>query len=187
LAIYPIGAGELRRFERGNVENYADGRFFPDGKSVLIAGNETGQGPRFFVQDLSGGVPRAVTPEGTLEGVLSPDGKFILARGSDFKHAIYSVAGGDPRPVPWLSEFDVVIRWSADGRSVLVFQGREIPCRVERVDLETGSRTLVREIAPAERAGLLRITPTFIADDERSYVYSFGRQISSLFIVAVEK
>ncbi len=187
LVLYPIGAGESRHLERANMENYSDSRFFRDGKSVFISGNEIGKGPRFFIQDLAGGAPRAVTPEGTRDGVLSPDGKFILAKGPDSKFGIYPVSGGDPRPVPWLSEFEQVLRWSADGRSALVTYARVIPCRVERVDLETGQRTLFKEIAPTDRTGLLRIIPTFISDDERSYVYAFSRQISSLFIVETKK
>ena len=36
----------------------------PDGKRLLVAGFEEGKGQRVYVQDLAGGVPRPVTPEG---------------------------------------------------------------------------------------------------------------------------
>jgi Tol biopolymer transport system component len=183
LAIYPTGAGTPRRLERGNLENYANALWFPDAKSILISGNLPGEGPRFFIQRVDGGPPQPATPDGTRDGFLSPDGTRVLARGPDSKYAIYPLSGGEPTPVPGMSEFDELIRWSADGRSALVYRGRDIPCRVERVDLATGRRTLFREIAPADRAGLLRILPSFISDDEKSYVYQYGRQMSSLFIV----
>ncbi len=50
LVIYPTGAGETRRLERGGLENYATAQWFRDGKSVLICGNEPGKGTRFYVQ-----------------------------------------------------------------------------------------------------------------------------------------
>jgi Tol biopolymer transport system component len=169
------------------MENYAAAAFFPDGKSVFIVGNETGKGARCFAQEIAGGAPRALTPEGTRDGKLSPDGKFILAKGPDSEYGIYPLAGGDPQPAPGLAVADVVIRWSADGRSVLVTHATTIPCRVERVDLATGRRTLFKEIAPADKTGLLSISPSYISDDEESYVYGIDRQISSLFVVEKKK
>ena len=44
--------------------------------------------------------------------------------------------------MPGLAEADVVAHWSADGRSVLVYRRAEIPCRLERVFLDTGQRQL---------------------------------------------
>ena len=99
--------------------------------------------------------PRGVTRLGTNSGRLSPDGKRVLAKGPDGKYFLFSLSGGEPRSVPWLSEFEALIRWSADGRSVLVSGGTSIPSRVERVDIETGRRTLFKEIAPPDRVGLL--------------------------------
>ena len=183
LMIYPTGAGESRRLERGGIENYSSARWFPNGRSILICGNEAGKATRFYVQDLAGGPPQAVTPEGTRDGLLSPDGKLVLARGPDRTYFFYSLAGGEPRPVPWLAEADGISRFGADGRSVLVSRGTEIPRRIERVDLQTGERALFKEIAPADRAGLLVISVIFVTDDERSYTYTAVRTLSTLFVV----
>ena len=46
LVIYPTGAGETRRLERGEIENYATAQWFRDGNRVLICGNEPGKGTR---------------------------------------------------------------------------------------------------------------------------------------------
>jgi hypothetical protein len=43
------GAGETRQLERGNLEHYVTAQWFHDGKRVLISGNETGKGTRFYV------------------------------------------------------------------------------------------------------------------------------------------
>src|SRR5450830_140038 len=78
LVIYPTGPGETQRLPRGNLEAYQTAGWFPDGKSVLVVGNETGKASRCYAQDLSGGPPRPVTPEATTNGLVSPDGLQIL-------------------------------------------------------------------------------------------------------------
>ena len=187
LVIYPTGAGETRQLERGEIANYASAQWFRDGKSILLGGNEMDKGTRFYVQDPGGGPPRAVTPEGTRDGRLSPDGKLILARGIGGKYFLYPVDGGEPRGVPWLTDADVVIQWSADGRYWYAYQGSTIPCRVERINAETGRRELFKEMAPMVRTGLLAVRPTFITDDERSYTYTTYQQVSSLFVTEAFK
>ena len=162
-------------------------QWFPNGDSVLICGNEPGTATRFFVQDLAGGPPRGVTPPGTNSGKLSPDGKLVLAKGPDDRYFLYTLSGGEPRSIPWLSESDYLIRWTVDARSVLVSNLTSIPSRVERVDLETGRRTRFKEIAPPDRVGLLLVSPNFVTNDERSYAYTFVRRTSTLFLVERKK
>jgi eukaryotic-like serine/threonine-protein kinase len=185
LLIYPTGAGETRQLERGTIEHYATAQWFRDGKRVLISGNEPGKGTRFYVQELDG-TPNPVTPEGTRDGLISADGKLVLARGADGKYSIYPIAGGPPdekpRPVPGLNEADVLAQWSTDGKSVLAYRRAEIPYRLERVDLATGTRTLFKELAPADRTGLLSMREIFVTDDLRSYAYTAYYQVSSLFV-----
>jgi hypothetical protein len=187
LVIYPTGAGETRQLERGEIENYATAQWFRDGKSVLICGNERGKGTRFYVQDIGvqetgRGAARPVTPEGTRDGLLSSDGKSVLARGLEGKYSVYPIAGGEPRPVQGLTEADVVAQWSADGRSVLAYRRAEIPYRLERVDLATGNRRPFKGLAPADRTGLLSMRGIFVTDDLRSYAYTAYYQVSSLFV-----
>ncbi len=181
LLIYPTGAGETRQLARGEIEHYTTAAWFRNGKSVLISGNEPGKGTRFYVQDL-GGMPKPVTPEGTHEGLLSADGKLILAHGIDGKYFVYPIAGGEAQPVPGLTPDDVLAHWSADGRSALVYRRGEIPYRLERVDLASGHRTLFQELAPVDRTGLLSLRDVFVSDDLRSYAYTAYYQVSSLFV-----
>ena len=84
--------------------------------------------------------------------------------------------------MPGLTETDVIAQWSADGRSVLVYRRAEIPCRLERLELATGHRTLFKEFAPTDRAGLLSMREIFITDDLRSYAYTAYYQVASLFV-----
>ena len=70
---------------------------------------------------------------------------------------------------------------------MIVTSDASIPSRVERVDLETGRRTLIKEIAPPDRVGLMSVGLNFLTEDERSYAFGFGRQLSTLFVVARKK
>jgi predicted Ser/Thr protein kinase len=187
LVVYPTGAGETQQLKRGDIEHYITAQWLRDGKNVLINGNETGKSPRFYIQETGvqqagRGSPRPVTPEGTRDGLLSFDGSQILARGPEGKYSIYPVAGGEPRPAPGLTHDDIPALWSADGRSVLVYRRAEIPCRLERLDLTTGHRTLFREFVPPDRTGLLSMPDVFVTDDLRSYAYTAYYQVSTLFV-----
>jgi Tol biopolymer transport system component len=187
LRALSTGAGQARSFERGNLENYAGTEWFPDGDSVLINANEPGKATRFYVERFGGGPPRPVTPEGTSGGRLSPDGRLILAKSGDGSYALFSIDGGAPRTVPGLIAEDRVFHRSADGRSVLVQRGNQVPVRAERVDLESGSRKPWKEVAPSDRVGLVLCWVSFVTDDERSYTYTGTRMLSTLFLVRHEK
>jgi Tol biopolymer transport system component len=181
LTLYPTGAGEPRALENGNLQTYDSAAFFPDGKRVLACGSEAGQAVRCYLQELAGGPPHAVTPPGTTQGLISPDGNSILVRDADFgKFSIYPATGGPAKPVPGAAPDDEMIRWSADGRSVLTYRRGQVPARVERLDLATGKRVFVRQLAPPSRAGVLNVRYIAFSDDERSYAYSFDRVLCRL-------
>jgi Tol biopolymer transport system component len=183
LMLYPTGAGEARMMERSSLENYATPDWFPDNKRLLVCGNEPGRATRCYVQELAGGAPQPITPEGTTQGWVSPDGKLILGRTGAGEFFLYPVGNGEPRPVPHVGRDDKLIRWGADGRSLLVFHENELPARVEKVDLESGRRTLLQELAPADRSGVTSIGAVSMSGDGKWYAYSYNRDASQLFTV----
>jgi eukaryotic-like serine/threonine-protein kinase len=183
LVIYPTGPGEIRRLPRGDLETYQTAGWFPDGKSVLVCGNEAGKASRCYAQDVSGGPPRPVTPEATTNGTVSPDGLQILYSRPDGTWLIQRAGGGTTQPVPGLTTNDQVIRWSADGRSVFVSRPANVPFRLERLDLASGRRVLIREVAPADRTGVTYGKGAALTDDTKSYAYSYERMTSQLFVV----
>jgi len=85
--------------------------------------------------------------------------------------------------VPGLTPDDQVIRWNADGQSVYVYRPANVPFRLERLDLASGRRELFREVAPADRAGVLYSTGATLAGDTKSYAYGYKRMTSQLFVV----
>ena len=183
LLIYPTGPGEPRRLPRGDIETYHSAGWFPDGKRVLVCGNEAGKASRCYAQDISGGLPRPVTPEGTTNGWVSPDGLQVLCSKPDGTYSIQRTEGGTAQPVTGLTPDDQVVRWSADGRSAYVFRGVSLPFQLDRLDLASGRRDLIREVAPADRAGVLQGVMAALTDDTRSYAYQYSRMTSQLFVV----
>jgi hypothetical protein len=81
-----------------------------------------------------------------------------------------------------LSElWDEPLRWSPDGRSVLVASCHDARrATVTRVDVSTGSREPVRTLAPADPTGVFGCCWMAISADGRDYAYSFGRSLSDL-------
>ncbi len=183
LVIYPTGPGETRRLPRGDLETYQWASWFPDGKSVLVCGNEARKAPRCYAQDVSGGPPRPVTPEATTKASVSPDGLQILYSKPGGTWFIQRAGGGTAQAVPGLTPGDEVVRWSADSRALYLFRGADLPYRLERLDISSGSRNLIREVAPPDRTGVLNSVGFALADDMKSYAYSYQRMTSQLFVV----
>ncbi len=185
LMLYPTGAGESRRLESGGIEHYSSGSWFADGKRVLVCGSEPGRAERCYVQDVGGGPPRPVTPEDTHRGFISPDGNLVLVRRGAGASAVLELdplTGGAPRSVPGVTRDDDVIRWNRDGRSLLV-NHRSIPARIERVDVQSGRRDLLRMVGPANPVGVMSIGGITMADDPDVYAYTVNQQLSRLFLV----
>jgi len=45
------------------------------------------------------------------------------------------------------------ITWGADGRSLYIYQPGELPAKVYNLDLQTGKRTLWKQLLPRQRSG----------------------------------
>ena len=187
LFIYEISAtGGAVALDRGPLEAYSSARWFADGRHILVCGNEKDQAPRCYVQE-PGAAPRPVTPSGTRDGLPSPDGRTLLARGPDGAYNLYpfegGLEGGAPRPLPAMSAGSTAVKWSEDGGALYYHFLSEVPARLRRLDLRTGRSDPFMELAPRDRAGLLNIYEVSLSADERWYAYTAWQSVSSLFIV----
>jgi Tol biopolymer transport system component/predicted Ser/Thr protein kinase len=188
IVLLPTGAGQARPLRSGEVAFQSAGAFFPDGQSVLLLGTEKGRRVRLYVQDIAGGGPRPVTPEGTRFGgacnPISPDGKLVVALNADQTNFLFSVEGGaavPPRPIPSAVRGDV-LQWSPDGRSVFLLEGH-LPASVYRLDPWSGGKELWKKFMPTEPIGSGAVSVVVMSPDGKSYAYTYQRYFSDLFLV----
>jgi eukaryotic-like serine/threonine-protein kinase len=191
LQIVPIGAGQTQRLDVGNLANIGFSTWTPDGRRAVFVGAEPGRPRRMFVVPIAGGAARPVTPEGVgwigTEPVVSSDSRYVLAR-TPQGFSLYPIDGDDaPRPVKGLAAGDTPIRGCEDASSLWVLGADRSAPKIFKVNVDTGQRTLWRELAyvvGADPAGLepgwLRI---HISADGKSYVYGYMRSQSDLYIV----
>jgi hypothetical protein len=161
------------------------GAWFPDGQRILTCGSEKGRGPRCYEQRVDGS-PKAVTPEGLVgagNAALSVNGRLLLGQDSNRTWQVVDLASGAQRSAPGLQPTDVVTGWSTDGTAAFVARLPQVPARLERVNLQTGARTFIRELAPADRTGVSVIVPTSIVDDARGYAYFYVRDVATWYVV----
>jgi len=184
LFLLPTGPGEPRPLQGHDIIHSA-ATFFPDGKRVLLAGTEPNHGLRLYVQNIDVDKIEAVTPEGTngFSFALSPDGSLIAAVGPDDKAYLFPVPSGDPRPIKGLQTGEVPVAWTADGRSLYIYRGGELPAKVYRLDLTSGNRALWKQLMPPDPAGVEFVGPVLPTPDGKSYVYGYRRLLSDLYLV----
>jgi WD40 repeat protein len=118
--------------------------------------------------------------------MVAPDGKTFLARRpADGKRLLWLISGGESgKEILGLEPADATVRWSADGQSILTYQGADRKTLlITRVDVTTGKRQVVKEWTPAERAGVTGYDSAGISADGKTIVYSYNRVVGDLYLV----
>jgi serine/threonine protein kinase/Tol biopolymer transport system component len=183
MVLLPTGAGETRRLERNGIEFNGDDNWFPDGKRVVFTGRATGRPARTYAQNIDGGAPVPVTPEGITGTLVSPDGKLLLANDANGKRLVFPLENGAPQEIRGLKDDDQILRWADDGRSIYVYTGSQMPVKIYRLNYSTGKRDFLRDITPSDPAGIRSPPRVFITPDGKSYVYQFQRYLSELYLI----
>jgi eukaryotic-like serine/threonine-protein kinase len=185
LVLLPTGAGQSKTLPRGPISSYFPvARWLPDGKRFLVSANESGKRPRVFLQSIDGGDPQPVTAEGEFGRLaLVAGGDRFVTRGQDRRLAVFSIAGGTPKPVAGAEPRDLPIVVSADGDWLYVQGAADLPGEIARINLRTGQREPVRTLLPPDPAGAVSILRIVMTPDARMYAYTFVRALSSLYLV----
>jgi Tol biopolymer transport system component len=186
VTLLPTGAGQTRSVTVLGLEHIQNGwaRFLADGQRIITNGNEPGHANRCYVLDVSGGKPRAVTPEGIVCGPSSPDSQFVTGVGPNLTIVIYPLAGGSPRSIPGLGTGFRPIQWSEDGQFLYVYRPGELPGKISKVEIATGKQTFWHEMRPTEPAGVVVIMPVAVSRDGSRYVYSYNQALSVLYLIS---
>ncbi|HYX22113.1 MAG TPA: hypothetical protein VFA98_14825, partial [Thermoanaerobaculia bacterium] len=187
LVLLATGTGERRVLPTGGVHP-EEAEWLGD-RRIVQAGAAAGHPMRLYVQDVDGGAPRSISPEGIEANYIdriapSPDGRLVAAVGPEHKIALYSVDGGAPRSLAGVAVGEFPQRWSEDGRWLYVRGSRtlEPPGRLFRVDPLTGRREPWMELMPADPTGVRVIGVIALGADGRTYAYSYGTTFSQLFL-----
>ena len=179
LMLLPTRTGDVRHLPRGQIIEYLDwATWSPDGRRVFFAGREAPDIRRTYVQDVDGGDPRPVTPDGFVGLLLSPDGRTVAAVDRYGEYYLSSLEGNvDPRPVAGYRDGDALLQWSADGRFLFVREAGNLVLRIHRLDLSTGVRQFWKELVPPDPTVLIDIASdpgqVRIAADGKSYAYTY--------------
>lgn len=183
LELLPTGAGTIRHIERDGIQQYRHMiHWLPDGKQVLFSGNEAGHAVRCYIQNIDGGKPRPVTPEGVSMCQVSPDGKLIAGMDAT-SMKLYPLDGGTPRPITGLQPGEF-FDWTSDPRFGYVYERKTAPVKIYRLNLQNGQRQLFKEIDPADETGLYDMSHLMMSADGRAYVYGYTRLLSELYLVS---
>lgn len=182
LSLMPTGIGEPQplpgEFEHLRVQ------FSPDAQHLLVVTRLANGKIQTMEQDLKGGEPHAITPEGLAGVRLSPDEKKLLVTSQeDGKFYVYDRVAKSKEPVP-LGPGDTPLRFAGDDELFVASSapGREDVHELQRLDLRTGKRQTLFTIR-VDPTGLITVGPTLISDDGSSYAYSVMRIYSDLYIV----
>lgn len=189
LVLLPTGSGEVREIKTtGAFDPGAE--FFPDGNHVLVAGAEKGGAYALHTLDVTTGNLKRISPEGIWGDAprpfaISPDGRVVAGMTGDKRIALYPVDGGKPTLLAVTRPEEVPIQWSADGQILYVYNPRELPSRVYRVNLTNDMRELWKEFTPADAAGVYKIAPIFVTPDGSRYAYNSLRILSDLYVMRI--
>jgi len=184
ILLLPTGAGTLKRIERGGIQQYGHQiHWMPDGRQIIFPGNQPGHEVRCFIQNIDGGKPRPITPEGVGSCGVSPDGQLLV--GEDLTGGaarFYPMDGGPPRAIPGLLPGEM-LAWSPDPHFLYVYLRRQLPIKLYRLNAVSGERQLFKEMHPTDTTGLCDMSHILFSADGRAYVYSYMRMLSELYLV----
>jgi hypothetical protein len=178
--IYPVGPGSPKTVDVGMTSVSWDA-FFPEGSSLLVCGRDPSE-DRCYEVPVAGGAPEPVTSEGQWLAFLAPDGRTMLAWAATASE-ILTIGGSQSTPSRGLLGVDLPMRWASDSRSFFVRVQSGDGWRLDRVNVFTGDRSTVRELAPPDPVGLLGLRGFDVSEDGDAYVYAYPRRTSTLYVV----
>jgi WD40 repeat protein len=181
LVLYPTGTGQARSIDVSPLHVLNDVcSWTSDGSKILFTGADQDGPPRAYLLDAQSGVTRPITPPGTSDAIISPDGQSVIARDSLNKFVVYPVSGGEPGSVGGLAADEVPIQWDISNRKLYVWN-RKLPAKIFLLDIRTAARVLWLEITPTQVSGLL-YGEVIITPDGKSYGYRYRRVLTDLFL-----
>jgi DNA-binding winged helix-turn-helix (wHTH) protein len=184
LTLAPLAGGPRSPLARSGLE-YQWVRPFPSGDRLLALGNEPGHPLRLYVQSIASGQAEALTPPLMVRNVaISPDCSQIAWLTPEGELALYSTERRSVQVIP-STEPLAPLRWSRDGTWLYVQHLRsrtQSSADVSRIHPSSGALHPWKHLTPRDPTGVNAVTGVAIASDEQSYVYSYRRVLSELYV-----
>jgi Tol biopolymer transport system component len=189
LWLYPLGPGEPRRINTPSIHPVALAGFTPDGKHVVYPASEPGHLARVFMQDLNGGAPQAISSEGVIGWVVSPNGQWVAVNVHDpnsnaFHPAMLSIADKKPVDMKGFTDKDARLGWTSDNQVYVTDKtdtSSSMP--IEKLNPLTGVRTPWRTPSGAPFGGV--VIDTFVVTPSGdNYGFGYRVRLSDLYTVS---
>jgi serine/threonine protein kinase/Tol biopolymer transport system component len=191
ISLLPVGPGQAREISVPGLDHLDEGfaRYMPDGQHIVLDGTEPGHSIRTYLVDLSGSQPpRPLTPEATVAGMPSPDGKYVAGTGvpqpdGHRKLTLFPIDGGNRIEMPVTDPPYVVMQWAADSKVLYGYRPGEVPLTVYRMDIPSGKMSPMRELVPADRGGVVTIGPVVADPGGSEFAYSYYQILSVTYVI----
>ena len=187
--LLPIGAGTPRRLSPPSLMPLVGASFLSDSRRVIYLAKEKDRAPRIWLQDIDGGNPRPISPDGTLGSFVSPDDKWILIGNrtitSVYREAgLLSIADGHVQLIRGLKPDEPILGWSKENQLYVQSTERSTPTslHIEKLNPFTGSRTPWRDLAMPAIGGVYP-DPPIITPDGATYGFDYRMRLTDLYTV----
>lgn len=184
VMVLPTGVGEGKVVSAPNF-HYQAAYWASDGRRLVVIASKGNHPLRFWVQDLGGGPPRGILPEGMEGHFVSMDGvDYVAARDAAGVLRLYPVDGGTPKNVAGITGDDQVIGGSptADTLYVTPANGPPFPLRIFKVNIANGRREPLVSLTPGDPAGVAALFRPLLTADGKHCVYGQDREFAVLYI-----
>lgn len=184
VLLLPTGIGEIRTVTAPNFR-YRSPDWASDGHTLVMLASDSSKPLRFWAQDVDGGAPRPITPEGIADGLFLTLGHvdYVCARDAAGSVRLYPLGGGEPKPLAGVNRAEQVTGGSPDTDTVYVsLDPSAIPQKILKVNMKTGQRQPFVTISPNDPAGVLGLFSPIFTPDEKQYVETQVREFSALFV-----
>ena len=190
LVLVTIETGEIKQLETDSsnpliYQPWAS--FFPDGKRIIFSAIETNRRRAIYVQNIDGGKPVRFTTDEGVEMLssqsISPDGKYLILTDNRNGLSLQTTTDGVSTPLKNLQKTDLLIRWADDGENIFIWRRGDSPTVVYKYNLATGKKKKWLEIMLKDDSRLSQILGIRLTPDCKTYVYSYTRKLSDLYLM----
>jgi eukaryotic-like serine/threonine-protein kinase len=188
LDLTPTGPGETRTIRLPGVVAHERAGFVGDGSRIYVTGRDAAGRRATWITDLDAKSPRRLPlPEGRIlsQNTFSADGsRFVASCPGAERPCLFDAVSGEAVPVRGAHDGWMTVGVDARGR--LYFHDEPkgaAPQRLLRLDPASGVATPIGELAPRDRAGLLRVLNVNVAASGEAWAYSVIRRLSDLHVV----